>query len=199
MWRKRMSPSRGVSDLAWFTWTRPCLVFQRNHLYVSYPAQTQTYGKRLNFKALLETCTRVGQPIGHTFGISPHLSPPMAAQSAGPSWLPLWGSPNVAMAYVHDCREWRVLLHHVAPHTSPQIRVQIDTCCGKAKQPTSETQIYPPKVTRTHKTRGGGESWRWGARPIKGGSRVPPRGQWIFTFLSREMVWYKNTVTLRAL
>lgn len=74
LWRKRVSPPRGASDLARFTWTRPCLVFQRNHLYVSRPArtQTQTYGKRLDFKALLKTCTRVRQLIGHTFGISPH-------------------------------------------------------------------------------------------------------------------------------
>ena len=58
-------------------------------------------------------------PIGHmqahvwTFALS---IPPIAVQCAGPSWQPLWGSPNIAMAYVHtNCGEWRSILHHFAP------------------------------------------------------------------------------------
>lgn len=53
----------------------------------------------------LDTCR-------HMYGNLLHLLQPIAVLCAGPSWQPLWGSPNIAMAYVHmNWREWRRLFY----------------------------------------------------------------------------------------
>lgn len=69
--------------------------------------------RRFGFKGLLRAHT-----IGH---MQPHVWTFSSCDSAcslcsacvWPSWLP-WGSPNIAMSYVHNWGAWRRLVHHVA-------------------------------------------------------------------------------------
>lgn len=168
-----MSPPRGVSNLAWFTSNRSCLAIQREHLYVAHPLlKLKHIAERFTLKALLEPCTHSWlDTFKHTFGNSLPLIPPMATKSAGPSWQPLWSSPNVAMAYVHNCREWRMLLqYHVDLQLPPgkKKRFLTDSCCGKTNQQTSETEL-PPQTNTRSQNEGGRElkcrkpslRWRW--------------------------------------
>lgn len=94
-------------------------VLQNVHLYVSHAALAPTSLIRRRFRfagPAQKHAARHTPPIGHTAGtcmdVCFHLIPPIAVQSAGPSWQPLWGSPNIAMAYVHiNCGEWRRLFY----------------------------------------------------------------------------------------
>lgn len=70
----------------------------------------------------LDTCRHMyGNFPFFFFSFFPPFAPSDSAYSRAvcgcwaPSWQPLWGSPNIAMAYVHmKCGEWRRLEHHVA-------------------------------------------------------------------------------------
>lgn len=98
-------------------------VLQNEHLYVPYAVLTSTslIWRGFRFTGLFRTRIQVQQlhtcrldTCGHMYGHLFHLIPPMALQCARPSWQPLWGSPNIAMAYVHiNCGEWRRLFYTI--------------------------------------------------------------------------------------
>lgn len=97
-------------------------VFQNEHLYVSYSAFMST-SKDSALKALFWTCTHVQQlctqPIGHMQAHVWKFVPSDSAYSRAVCraiMAAIMRLSNIAMAYVHvNCREWRRLLHHVAP------------------------------------------------------------------------------------
>lgn len=170
---------------------------QREHLYVWNPAWTDTYGERFILKALLETCTRVRQLIRHIRARVWKFAPLDSAyghEERRTIMAAIWGSPNIAMACVHNCREW--LLHHVAWQLAPRKRFQTDSCCRKTKQKTVFLFLPPPPQRNTQSQKR--EGWkaeslaalRWwsGVGARKGRVTCSSTRRLNVYLLSREMV-----------
>lgn len=192
-------------------------VFQNEHLYVSCAAfkHSSLIWRRFRFKAFFQR-THAGlqlhtPPIGH---MQPHVctfAPSDSAYSRAVCraiMAAIMRLSNIAMAYVHiNCGEWRRLLHHVAPCSFTK-RLQIEPCSEETTQQLDHWtfwtyRISPTVLNSTEKrkkrgkrasavmqesvasTEGGGLCWK----RIKYGSRVSPQGAWIFTFLSRNVVF----------
>lgn len=112
---------------------------------------------------------------------------------------------NIAMAYVHNFREWRTLLHHNALCSFPK-RVQIEPRSDARTQQndhwTCETcrfcfTAWHSDKMRESESRKAERAACTDCKSLKYRSRVPPQGAWIFTFVSCTTVLHINALYLK--
>lgn len=152
--------------------TSPCACFETNtwacqtlllsfftsnsHIYRGFPASACTYVQQLRAHSRLDACR-------HMYG---NFLPSDSAYSSAVCraiMAAIMRLSNIAMAYVHiNWREWRRLVHHVAPCCSPPPKMLENRARERRNGPAARPlgmwniQISPHTVTQQQKRGGGG-------------------------------------------